>query len=206
MNKKLFYKISLVILAVLAVSPWLFTDQASAKIQSYYSGDAINYNNQLLVATTNTGYLEIFKLAGKALQPLVKVKLYDPVYNDYKDYADVKLSAESGKLYVYAVSQYTVFKYDFSDLTNLTLSAADTNTYWNWYYRVDRFGANIGLIGKRGVDILNPNLQIIDSFVLTPTAAYSLRGSGDGQFFLDVSGGKSRFMIASADKSPKKFL
>lgn len=182
--------IFLAVLMAIIVTPLIFIKLGQTKIQPYYSGDAINYNNQLIVATANTGNLEVFRLSGKNLERLVKVKIYNQAYNTYEDYSDVKLSVENGNLYVYAVSQYTVFKYDFSDLSRLTLITKDKNTYWNWYYRIDRFGDNFGLVGKKGVDILNANFQIINSYNFTPTEKYGLRSNNSNQFLFGITDGQ----------------
>lgn len=191
MNKKSLLKKSIFALSLALIGlSLLFIRQGETRVQPYYSGDAASYDNNLIVATANTGYLEIFKLEDKSLDRLLKVKIYNPSYNTYEDYSDVKLSIENGTLYVYAVSQYTVFKYDFSDLHRLTLVNKQKNTYWNWYYRVDRYGDNIGLVGKKGIDIIDSNLQVINSFTFTPTEKYSLRSNGSQKFFFGINNGK----------------
>jgi len=190
MNKKRLYKIFLVIIAVLAISPWIFTDQSAAKVQAYYSGDAIYYNNQLLVATTNTGYLEIFKLQGQDLLTLVKVKVYNPRFNNYDDYSDVKMTIEGGQLYIYTASKYTLLKYNFSDLRNLSLIAEKKNNSWNWYYRVDRFGNNMGIVGTHGVDILNSDSEIINSYAFSPEEPFGLRSNGSNNLLFAINDDK----------------
>ena len=52
---------------------------AKTKVKSYYSGDAINYNNKLVVASTDSEGLEIFSLNSNGLErhsnwrPLISV-------------------------------------------------------------------------------------------------------------------------------------
>lgn len=177
------------LLLIVAVSPWLFTDSGQTKIQPYYSGDAIVYQGRTVIGTADSGYLEIFKLSGAQLLPLVRVKIYNGAYNTYTNYSDLTFSVENGHLYVYAVSQYTVFKYDFSDLAHLVLVNSVKNTYWDWYYRVNHYGDNIGLVNKTGLTIINSNLQPVVAFSFSPSEHYSLRGN-DNQYLTGLDNGK----------------
>lgn len=191
MNKKSLFKKSFLILLFALIGLSLpFVRSGQTKVQPYYSGDGVNYNNNLVVSSTNTGYLEVFKLEGQDLARVLKVKIYNATYNTYEDYSDAKLSIENGKLYIYAVSQYTVFKYDFSDLERLTLVNKQKNSYWNWYFRVDRYGDNIGVVGKNGVDILDANLQVINSYAFSPSEKYGLRSNTSQKFLFGISNGK----------------
>jgi hypothetical protein len=191
MNKKSLFKKSFLILLFALIGLSLpFVRSGQTKVQPYYSGDAISYDNNLIVATANTGYLEVFRLDGKNLNRLIKVKIYNASYNNYDDYGDVKLSVENGSLYVYAVSKYTVFKSDFSDLNRLVLVNKQSNTYWNWYYRVDRYGNEIGLVGKKGVDMIDSNLQVINSFAFSPSEKYGLRSNSSQKFLFGINDGK----------------
>jgi hypothetical protein len=178
----------LVILAALIISPLFLIKQGQTKTQAYYSGDAVNYRGQIIVATANTGYLEVFEVQGQQLERILKVKIYNGAYNTYDDYADVKLTVENNNLYVYAISGFTVYKYNFSDLAHLSLTTSAKNTYWNWYYRLDKYGDNLGLVTKTGVDLIDSNLQNIVSVPFAPEDKYSLRGS-DNQFLLGLNAG-----------------
>jgi WD40 repeat protein len=186
--KKITVKSWFILLLVVFVAPFLFVAQGQTKIQAYYSGDAVSYQGQIIIASANTGYLEVFALQNKQLAPLIKAKIYNGAYNTYSDYSDVKLSVEGSNLYVYATSAFTVYKYNFSDLAHLTLVASATNSYWNWYDRIDRYGDTLGLVGKNGVDFINANLQTVVSAAFVPTEKYSLRG--DSQFLFGITDNK----------------
>jgi len=171
------------VLVVLSLT-LVLTRPVRSDVQPYYSGDAILYNNRVIVATANTGYLEIFQVTNGQLNRLMKIKSYDSLTHDYNDFSELKLSVENGNLYIYATAKYTLFKYDFSDLQNLSLVTKTSNTYWDWYRSVDTFGDNLGTVGDHGLKILNPALEVIDAFNFTPSDTYSLRASGSRQYLL----------------------
>ncbi len=174
--------------AILALF-FLFAAPSQADIQPYYSGDAINYNGQIVVGSADSGYLEIFKLEGDSLHRIIKVKNYNQTFNTSENYSDVRFSQEGGRLYVYAISQYSVFKYDFSDLNSLVLVAKNRNTYWDWYERLDVFGDRLGTASRHGVKIMNSSLEVIESNGFSPSNRYG------------VTGGDSRQLIFGFDDS-----
>ncbi len=187
-RKKLFRKLGGALIFGLLVLPYLFSSPPTqAAVQPYYSGDAVYYQGQVIFGSTDTGYLEIFSLTGDEITPLLKMKNYDPLFKDYSEFHDLKLSVENNQLFIYAVSQYTLFKYDFSDLKNLSLVAKESNSYWEWYHRVDSFGDNLGTVSDEGVKIINPALQPIDAFAFTPDNKYSLRSSGSQEFLFGIN-------------------
>ena len=176
------------ILAVIMVSSaslLFITSPAKSRLSSYYSGDAISYNNEVYITSTNTGSLEIFKLENSKLRLLGSVHLYDDRFNDYVDFFDSKLVTEDGNLYVYAVSNYTIYKYKVSD-TGLSLINKNSNTYWEWYNRVDKFGDNVVTISAKGIKVFNSNLDIISSYNFTnANAPYNISGDNP-HYFLNV--------------------
>lgn len=176
MKKSLFFAV-LSIFILIAV--FAFTKGAETKTRSYYSGDAISFNDKVYVGSTNSGYLEVFRLDAKVLTPLVKMKNYNPRFNKYDDFYDLKFNEEGGKLYLYAISGYTLYKYEIKT-NNLELISENTNTYWEWYNRVDKFGDNIVTISASGIKIWNNNLEVINSHnYFNTTTPYNLRASNN---------------------------
>lgn len=159
-----------------------------SKIKAYYSGDAINYQNQIVITSTDTGSLEVFKLVGSDLQRVLKFKPFDPTYNKYGSFADAKLSEENGRLYVYAVSEFELYKYEISDLKSARLENKIKNSFWEWYYRVDKFGERIVTVGSKGVKIWDSNLNTIDSYDLKPSNRYSVGANNSNRFILSIDG------------------
>lgn len=187
---KKFTKIGFSILAVVALSLVLVIKPGDSKIKAYYSGDAINYYNQIVVSSTNTDSLEIFKLTGNSLLRVLKFKPFDPVYSKYGAFSDSKLSEEHGRLYVYVTSDYTIYKYDITDLNNAKLEKKVKNTYFEWYSRVDKFGDQIITISDQGIKIWDQDLNTIDSYNFKPSNRYSIRSNNSGQFIFAFDGSK----------------
>lgn len=160
-----------------------------SQVRSYYSGDAVNFNNRLYVASTNSGSLEVFRLEDDSLRRLVSIQTYDARFGKYNDFYDVKLNPENGHLYVYAISGFTFYKYELVNDNRLTLVGSRENTYWEWYNRVDKFGDDIVTISEKGVKVWNTDIMdVVDSLPVANAAApYNVR-SFNGRHILNVEG------------------
>ena len=182
-------KIGLIIVAVV-ISLLIFVGKTNSKLQPYYSGDAINFENKVIIATTNSGKLEVFKLENNSLTKTMEMTNVSPVFNTKIDYSDVKLSLENGQLYAYAVSEYTLYKYNISSLTSAVQEKKVKNNFWEWYYRVDRMGDNVVTVSAKGIKIYNSDLEIIDSFNLSADNSYSIRSNGSKQYIFAIDNNK----------------
>lgn len=146
-----------------------------SQLRSYYSGDAVNFNGNLFISTTNTDSLEIFKLEGQDLKQIAKVRPYDKLFSSYGKFYDSKLVNTNGHLYIYAISDFTLYKYELVG-TQLNLVVSQKNTYWEWYNHVDTFGDRLVTTSAKGVKIWNADLQVIDGYPLPAiTNPYNLR-------------------------------
>lgn len=172
------------------ITLFLVVTPSRSRLKSYYSGDAISYQNKVYVASTNSGSLEIFRLDGNNLNLLAKTKSYNSRFNNYDDFFDVKLNVENNRLYAYAVSHYTLYKYELTG-TDLNLVNKSTNTYWEWYNQVNKFGNDIVTVSAKGIKVFNTNLDIIVAHDFKNTEApYNISSSND-RFFLNVDENKS---------------
>lgn len=169
-------------MALIAISLFFLVGKTNSKLQTYYSGDAVNFNNTIVFATTNSEKLEVFQMENNIISKTLELKNYNSLFNINDSFSDAKLSVENGQLYVYAVSQYTLYKYDISTLTSARLVAKSSNTYWEWYQRVDRLGDNIATISAKGVKIFNKDLQVIDSYNFAVGNPYSIRSNASQQY------------------------
>jgi hypothetical protein len=161
---------------------------AKTKDQAYYSGDAVFYQNQLLIASTNTGRLELFKVNDNKVERLLSASLgVNPSKTEV--FNDVKLEVRGNRLLAYTVAGYTLYRYDLSDLQTARLENKVRNNYWEWYHRVDRFAGEIVTISDRGMRIWNEDLQVVNGFDLNSELPYSIRSSGDKSwlFYLNNS-------------------
>ncbi|MCX6797920.1 MAG: hypothetical protein NTX66_01720 [Candidatus Falkowbacteria bacterium] len=198
-------KIGFLALAIVGLILIFAVKPSNSKIKSYYSGDAINYSNQIVVATTNTDSLEIFKLTDDGLLRVLKFKPFDPVYNKYGIFSDSKLSEEHGRLYVYATSDFSLYKYDITDLSSAKLEKKVKNTYWEWYYRVDKFGDRVVTIGNKSIKIWDQDLTSIDSYDFKPSNRYSIRSNNSEQFIFAIDGSNLQIFDRATRSLIKEF-
>lgn len=176
--------LSLAVFGLLFIG-WSVYD-GKTKDQSYYSGDAVFYQGRLLVATANTGRLEVFSLSGSKLNRVLNISLA-PNPSKAELFNDVKLEVQGQTLKAYAVAGYTLYLYDLSDLKTAKLEQKIRNNYWEWYQRVDRFGDNLSTVSDRGVRIWNADLQVIDGFDFSADLLYSVRSGGDKRFLFGLN-------------------
>ncbi|NLZ74424.1 hypothetical protein GX917_00745 [Candidatus Falkowbacteria bacterium] len=194
MKKIIIFSVVLVSL----ISIFFIVKPGESITQSYYSGDAISYQNNVYIVTTNTGSLEIFKLADKELVPLTKIRPYNSLFNSYGKFFDAKFSTEDDHLYVYAVSNYTIYKYEIIG-TNFELVKKTTNSFWEWHNRVDKIGDKLITISAKGVKVYNTDLESIVAYDFKNiNAPYNI--SGNDQFLLSVDEEESALLIYDINK------
>jgi hypothetical protein len=179
--KKILWGMLAVTIVVIAVAI-----PVRSKMKSYYTGDAINFNGTVVVVSTNSDALEAFTLRGDNLEKFAAIKIYNGRFAKYDSFNDVKLNQENGRLYAYATSGYTIYKYDLSSLDRADLVISKTNTYWEWYNRVDKFGNDIVTISSRGVKVFDKNLETIDSYDIKNDYAYNIRGNDTAKYIFNV--------------------
>ncbi|MDP3837073.1 MAG: hypothetical protein Q8Q67_03150 [bacterium] len=156
------------------------------KEQPVYSGDAVYYKNRVVIAAAASGQLDFYTLADERVDHLFSVSLAsNPSKTEV--FNDVKLDISGDKLMAYAVAGYTVYQYDISNLYSAELKKSVKNTYWEWYDRIDRFGGSMGTVSKRGITILNSNLDVIDRHDFESDFAYSVRSGGSTRFISSMN-------------------
>ena len=187
----------------LVIGVVLFTSiPAKTKVKSYYSGDALNYNNNLVVASTDSEGLELFSLGQDGLQRKSSWRPFDKRFNKNDSFYGVKLNIESGRLYAYTISGFTLYKYDISNLSNPVLVKEVKNTYWEWYNKVDKFGDNIVTVSAKGVKEYNKDLEIIDSYELTNEIPYNISSGGNQNLIFSLSEDNNEIKVF--DKSQRR--
>lgn len=185
--------ISSVVVLSLA-SLFFIVSPGKSRLKSYYNGDAISYQGSVYIASTNTGSLEVFKLNGTRLDPIAKLKAYNARFNSYDDFYDVKLALEGNGLYAYAVSNYTLYKYEVGP-SSLNLIAENKNTYWEWYNRVDIFGDELVTISAKGINVFTRNLEaVVRHDFSNKNAPYNITSSNPN-YILSVSEEKSALEV-----------
>lgn len=184
MNKKgLFLTLSALFIAGL----FLFggTKDAKTALKPYYSGDATFYNGNLMVVSANTGRIELFKLENANLARLADLRAGSG--QDSAVFSDAKLKIENGRLFIYATSGFSIYKYDVSDTNSVRLEKQIKNSYWEWYTRMDSFGDYLLTFSDRGLKVWNSNLEAVDSYDFKPNNDYSVNSDG-GPFVFAYNG------------------
>ena len=187
--KKTMKKI-IVVSALCLVAIFAFVSFGRTSYKSYYSGDAVNYQDSLIVASTDTGSLEIFKLNGSVLERASKFKAPNSPIDQTDNFSSVKLNVESGRLFAYATSAYTLYKYDVTDLSRPVLFEKQKNTYWEWYKKVDIFGGKIVTVSDKGIKVWNTNsktMDVVDSYQIDNDFASAVRFDATGQYIVTLN-------------------
>lgn len=178
------------LLAVCAIAVFSIVSVSRSNYRAYYSGDAVNYQGNLLIASTDSGSLEIFKLNGSILERAVKFKAPNSPLDKTEDFSSVKLNVENGHLFAYATSAYTLYKYDLSNLSSPVLYAKQKNTYYEWYKRVDKFGSYIVTVSDKNVRLWKTDsntLDTVDSFKIENDVASSVRFDASGRYIITIN-------------------
>ncbi|MFA5184667.1 MAG: hypothetical protein WC456_04045 [Patescibacteria group bacterium] len=176
----------LIILSLFLLSGVFFlVHYSQSQTKSYYSGDAVSFQGKVYVATTNSDSLELFLLAGNDLQLLAKVRPTDKTFNRPINFYDVKFFPQADRLFVYAISDFSLYKYELVG-NQLNFVSSQKNTYWEWYNRVDKFGDYLVTVSDKGVKIWNENMEVIGGAPIVDKAApYNLRAYNNN-YVLDV--------------------
>ncbi len=189
--------IGVILLAFVLISSSMIYS-GKTNIKSYYSGDAIVFANNIYIASTDTGSLEVFRLEENELILVDKIKPFNPRFNRYEDFFDLAFSIEHNRLFVYAVSHYTIYKYQVIE-NSLSYINESKNTYWEWYNRINRFGDNIVTVSAKGTKFLNFDLQVINSHSFTNVNSPYNINAGIERFILNVDEQKSTLLVYDSE-------
>lgn len=161
---------------------------SQGKTKSYYSGDAFVYNNTLYIVSANAGSLDLFRLNGKQLDLVAKIKPFDQKFGKYGSFYDAHLRQEGANLYVYAVTDFSLYKYELKgDQLNLVTSLR--NSYWEWYNRIDEIDGQLVTVSAKSVKVWSQDLQVINEYTFSnEDVPYNIRGNA--RFLLNIQDGK----------------
>lgn len=183
MNKKIAGLLIVCAIAILSIA-----SVSRSNYKAYYSGDAINYQGNLIIASTDSGSLEVFKLDGSLMERVLKFKAPNSPLDKTEDFSSVKFNIENGSLFAYATSGYTLYKYDLTNLDRPVISAKQKNTYYEWYTGVDKFGSSIVTISGKGVKVWRTDsLDIIDSYKVESDVPSSVRFDASGRYIISIN-------------------
>ena len=175
---------------VCAIAVLALTSVGRTNYKAYYSGDAVSYQGDLVIASTDSGSLEVFKLNGASLERTSKFKAPNSPLDKTEDFSSVKLNVEGDRLFAYATSGYTLYKYDLSNLASPVLFAKQKNTYYEWYNRVDKFGPYMATVSDKSVKLWKTDtdtLDVIDSFNFASDLSSAVRFDSAGRYITSIN-------------------
>lgn len=162
----------------LGIFSLILVSYTQGQTKSYYSGDAIVFQNKLYIATANTGSLELFVLNNQQIDPIAKIRPFDERFGKYGSFYDASLRQEDGYLYVYAVTNFSIYKYQLNNEGQLSLVNTIRNSYWEWYNRVAEIGGHLASVSANNVKIWNDDMQVINEYAFSNSEVpYNVRGN-----------------------------
>jgi len=167
----------------LILAGFLLIPGAKSTIKPYYTGEVINYNNQIIIGTVNTGAMEIFKLQGNTIYKTNVIQSDD---GEYPEFFDLLFSDENGKLYVYAVTGKYLYKYDISNESGIELVKKLKDNSGDNFYGLSKTEDFIVTMGSRGVKLWNKDLQVTNSYDVHSTFAKNIKVSRSGSYIFNI--------------------
>ncbi|HRH32527.1 MAG TPA: hypothetical protein PK720_00020 [bacterium] len=166
---------------------------AETRLRSYYSGDVIEYNGYVVVATTNSGALELFKWReGENFTKIASLKSVNERFATFTDYYSTVLHVEDGDLFVYAVDGQQIHKYAVEDLKRVKLINKAQDAMWDWFGSLTIVDDRVASTGSKGIKIWNRDLQVIDSYQIPLTAdnSFNVTTAGSKKYLFNVADSK----------------
>lgn len=161
---------------------------AKSKTKSYYSGDAMTFDNRIIIASANMSGIELFEVENKKLVQKAKIESFRAKYSGLDSYNSLVMNEEGGKLYVYAVDGEYLYKYNITDTSAPDLVGQEKDSAWDWFGGVEKSGNRIITIGTKGMKIWSYDLEIIDSYNLPKDKnQYNVLFSQNGSYIFDLN-------------------
>lgn len=187
-NKKYVLSIGLAFTSGLVLVICIFiASSAKGQIKPYFSGEAINYNDQIFFGTTNTGAFELFTLINERIKKLAFIR---PNEIDHDSFYDLIFAKQDNRLLVYLVNGIFLYEYDITDPSSFRLINKVKDNSKDVFYGVGQAGSNIYTVGIKGIKIWNQNLTVINSFKLDIKFEKSLGFSQDGGLLVTTNEGR----------------
>ncbi|MBI4812661.1 hypothetical protein HY798_04505 [Candidatus Falkowbacteria bacterium] len=172
------------------------------KTKSYYSGDAISYNGEIVISSVNMGGAEIFKLAGGKITKTAEINSPEARYAGGGDFYEMVFNEEGGRLYAYMVDGRYLYKYDVTSSDSPALTAKTKDNSWDWFLNLDRVGGNIMTIGTRGLKIWNSEMEVINSYNAVNDYYRNIQISPSGNYLFNID--NDVLKIIDADSREEK--
>lgn len=202
MKKTFIYFITAALLVV-TIMPF---PAVEGKVKGYHSGDAISYNGNIIIASTDSGQLEVFKMNpnDSGVTKFISLTSYNPRFGTPQDFMDVLLRTEDGALYAYVVNGRSLFKYDISDLNQARIVKEVQDGGWDWLGGLQVINNQVATTGSRGVKMWNNDLQVVDAYtIINPgDKTYNTTPASSSKYIFTLYEGK----IKVFDREARTFI
>lgn len=163
---------------------YFYGTRAQSDFVNYSTGDAVNYQGEVIIASVDSGKLELFKLVSHKGRIEKSAEIIS-VSSKHPKFFSVVLFEKDGKLYAYAVNGRYIYQYDVSNLTTPRLIKSVKDNSWDWFMRLRKTSSNIITVGNNGLKVWNNNLQVINGYK-NPDKDQRVYLSKDGKWLFDV--------------------
>lgn len=185
LQKKLFVTVLSLFIFSLVVLP-----SADSKTKAYYSGDAINYNNRIVFASTNMGRVDLFQMEGSSIEQKASFAPKFTGWPKTDGFNDVLFNIEHGRLIMYLIDGASLYVYDASNTSAPVLIEKKKNKVWNWYIGLTKVGDNIATIGIKSINVYNKDRMIVNSFRVTNQEAGNISFSPNANYIFNIKDNK----------------
>ena len=160
----------------------VFGQRAAGKTQTYYSGDAASYRNEVIAASINSGQLELFRLRDGRLE---RTSIVREIPGKWEKFLDVILNVEQDRLYAYVTNGTHISKYNVSDPNAPALVMRIKDNANDWFMRLSKIDGRIVSVGTKGLKVWNYDMQVINAYT-NERKTNNLQMSPDGSYIFEV--------------------
>ncbi len=181
-------KISTLVVLSIVLIFGVWQEDVQSRTKTYYSGEAVSFNNNLVFATTNTGALELFTLENNEI---VRTAMFKPRFvrlpKGSENYHDLSFDVNNGSLYLYLINGRYLYKYDVSNPYAPRLMEKIKDNAWDWFMQLDKTDDYLVTIGTKEIKYWNKNLQVVKSFKVDHQKPENVSCSPKGDYIFSIN-------------------
>jgi len=172
-----------VFLVLTAVFGYYSIPSGESQGQTYQSGEAMNFNGQVVIATTDTGRLELFRSAGDKLHLARSLESDTP---NEPEFVDTVLTRQGERLYAFATNHKYIYKYDITGLPAVDLVAKNKDNSGDRFHALGSYKDRLYSVGSRGVKVWRYDLTVVNSYDLHSTVADNIKFTANGNYLFHL--------------------
>lgn len=166
---------------------FIFKPEAQSRTKAYYSGEAINYDNGLVFATTNTGALELFILDSGEI---VRTAMFKPKFvslpKGSDSYHDLEFDIVNDRLYLYLTDGRYLYKFDVSNPFSPKLLEKLKDNSWDWFMKIESTDDHLVTVGTNDIKFWNRDLQVVSTHKIEHDKIENISFSRDGKYIFSL--------------------